>query len=80
MEESDGIDELRREADIIGEALHYREGKVSDLLAYCIMPNHVILACIRLPVGLYVNCDNTDGEDIGRIINLAYEYQHEEPL
>ncbi len=28
-------------AEIVAEALHYRNGKVYDLLAYCIMPNHV---------------------------------------
>jgi len=28
-------------AEIVSEALHYRDGKVYDLLAYCIMPNHV---------------------------------------
>jgi len=28
-------------AEIVAEALQYRDGKVYDLLAYCIMPNHV---------------------------------------
>ena len=28
-------------ADIVREAIHYRDGKVYDLFAYCIMPNHV---------------------------------------
>jgi len=28
-------------AEIVVEALHYRDGKFYDLLAYCIMPNHV---------------------------------------
>lgn len=28
-------------ADVVKEALHYRDGKVFDLHAYCIMPNHV---------------------------------------
>jgi REP element-mobilizing transposase RayT len=28
-------------AEIVAEALHYRDGKGYDLLAYCIMPNHV---------------------------------------
>lgn len=28
-------------ADMVKEALHYRDGKVFDLHAYCIMPNHV---------------------------------------
>lgn len=30
-------------ADIVKEALHYRDGKEYELLAYCIMPNHVHL-------------------------------------
>ena len=28
-------------AEIVREAIHYRDGKQYDLLAYCIMPNHV---------------------------------------
>jgi hypothetical protein len=28
-------------ASIVKEALHYQDGKEYDLLAYCIMPNHV---------------------------------------
>ncbi len=28
-------------AEIVAEALHYRVGRAYDLLAYCIMPNHV---------------------------------------
>lgn len=28
-------------ADVVKEAFHYRDGKVFDLHAYCIMPNHV---------------------------------------
>ncbi len=28
-------------ASIVKEALHYRDGKEYDLLAYCVMPNHV---------------------------------------
>lgn len=30
-------------AEIVKEAIHYRDGKEYDLLAYCIMPNHVHL-------------------------------------
>jgi putative transposase len=30
-------------AEIVREAMHYRDGKVYDLLAYCIMSNHVHL-------------------------------------
>src|SRR5699024_916640 len=30
-------------SQIIVQALHYRDGKVYDLLAYCVMPNHVHL-------------------------------------
>jgi putative transposase len=32
-------------ASIVKEALHYRDGKEYDLLAYCIMPNHVHIVC-----------------------------------
>jgi putative transposase len=28
-------------ADAVKEAIHHRDGKLYDLLAYCIMPNHV---------------------------------------
>lgn len=28
-------------AGIVSEALHYRDGKFYDLIAYCVMPNHV---------------------------------------
>ncbi|MBN2118308.1 MAG: transposase [Anaerolineales bacterium] len=30
-----------RIADLVSEALHYRDGKVYDLIVFCIMPNHV---------------------------------------
>ena len=36
-------------ADVVVEALHYRDGKVYDLAAFCIMPNHVHLICTPLP-------------------------------
>jgi REP element-mobilizing transposase RayT len=29
-----------RVADMVAESLHYRDGKVYELIAYCIMPNH----------------------------------------
>ncbi len=35
-------------ADIVKEALHYRDKDKYDLYAYCIMPNHVHLVC-KLP-------------------------------
>lgn len=44
-------------ADIIEEAFHYRDGKVFDLHAFCIMPNHVHIVFSRsdwhsdLPLG-----------------------------
>jgi len=40
---SAGPDWLRRDdvAEIAAEAIRYRDGKKYDLLAYCIMPNHV---------------------------------------
>ncbi|MEX1138159.1 MAG: transposase [Bacteroidota bacterium] len=38
-------------AAIVAESLHYRDGKVYDLVAYCIMPNHVhLLAHVGRPV------------------------------
>lgn len=44
---------LRRDAvaSIVAESLHYRDGKVYDLVAYSIMPNHVhLLAHVGRPV------------------------------
>jgi len=35
-------------ADLISESVHYRDGKVYDLLAFCIMPNHVHLVFMPL--------------------------------
>lgn len=35
-------------ADIIVDALHYREGKIYDLVAFCVMLNHVHLVCTPL--------------------------------
>ena len=32
-------------AKVVVEALHLRDGKDYDLLAYCVMPNHVHLVC-----------------------------------
>ena len=37
-------------AAVVAEAMHYRDGRVYDLLAFCIMPNHVHLVCTPLPV------------------------------
>jgi putative transposase len=38
-------------AKIIAEALHFRDGKVFDLLAYCIMPNHIhFVSQICIPI------------------------------
>ncbi len=34
-----------RVARIVVESLHYRDGKVYDLYAFCVMPNHVHLVC-----------------------------------
>lgn len=33
---------------VVNEALHYRDGREYDLLAFCIMPNHVHLVCTPL--------------------------------
>lgn len=35
-------------ADLIAESIHYRNGKVYGLDAFCIMPNHVHLICMPL--------------------------------
>ncbi len=37
-----------RVATVVVQALHYRHGRVYDLLAFCIMPNHVHLVCTPL--------------------------------
>lgn len=34
--------------NVIVEALHYRDGHVYDLVAFCVMPNHVHLVCTLL--------------------------------
>ena len=33
-------------ADLVAESIHYRDGKVYDLIAFCIMPNHVHLVFV----------------------------------
>ncbi|MEA3345020.1 MAG: transposase [Chloroflexota bacterium] len=38
-----------RIAALVSESLHYRNGQVYDLHAFCIMPNHVHLVCMPLP-------------------------------
>ena len=35
-------------ADLIGESIRFRDGKVYDLISYCIMLNHVHLVCTPL--------------------------------
>ncbi len=35
-------------ADLVTEAIHYRDGRVYELIAFCIMPNHVHLVCTPL--------------------------------
>jgi len=37
-----------RIADMIAASIQFRDGKVYDLIAYCIMPNHVHLVCTPL--------------------------------
>lgn len=37
-----------RIADVVVEALHYRDGRVYELVAFCVMPNHVHLVCTPL--------------------------------
>jgi putative DNA methylase len=40
---------------LVAESLHYRDGKVYTLHAFCVMPNHVHLVCTPLekPNGIY---------------------------
>lgn len=40
---------IPRVAEVVSEALHYRDGQVYDLATFCIMPNHVHLVCTPLP-------------------------------
>ena len=35
-------------ADMVAESLHYRNNRVYDLIAFCIMPNHAHLVCAPL--------------------------------
>jgi putative transposase len=35
-------------ADLVAESIYYRDGKVYDLVAFCIMPNHVHLVFMSL--------------------------------
>ena len=35
-------------ADMVVESLHYRNNRVYDLIAFCIMPNHAHLVCVPL--------------------------------
>lgn len=37
-------------SDLLVEAIHYRDGKVYDLIAFCIMPNHAHLVCTPLKI------------------------------
>jgi len=41
---------------LVAEALHYRDGKVYGLDAYCIMPNHVHVVFTPLPEGADSYC------------------------
>jgi putative transposase len=38
-----------RIADLVAESLHHRDGRVYDLVAYCILPNHVHMVYTPLP-------------------------------
>ena len=42
-------------AELVAGSIHYRDGNVYDLEAFCIMPNHVHLVCTPLerPDGMY---------------------------
>jgi putative transposase len=41
-----------RVASLVADCLRYRDGRVYDLDAYCIMPNHVHIICTPLPDGV----------------------------
>jgi putative transposase len=68
-------------AAIVAEALHYRDSRLYDLLAFCIMPNHVHLVCTPLPVGRTASPAYDDGarttdpayDTVGRTASPAYE-------
>ena len=59
-------------ANIVKEALHHRDGTEYDLLAYCIMPNHVhvVFQLVAQPVGRLARADqrglleNLDGTGV----------------
>jgi putative transposase len=59
-------------AGIVKEALHHRDGTEYDLLAYCIMPNHVhvVFQLVAQPVGRLARADqrglleNLDGTGV----------------
>ena len=38
-----------RIADLVAESMHYRDGRVYDLEAFCIIPNHVHIVYTPLP-------------------------------
>lgn len=58
-------------AEIVKEALHYRDGKEYNLLAYCIMPNHVHLV-FTLPLGDIANVGRPDWSSKGRRDSSPY--------
>jgi REP element-mobilizing transposase RayT len=53
-------------ASIVKEALHHYDGNTYDLLAYCIMPNHVHMVFVLLPlsVGRFSRTDRNDGTGV----------------
>jgi REP element-mobilizing transposase RayT len=50
-------------ADIVGEAIKHRDGKAYDLLAFCIMPNHVHLV---------IDVERSDASRVGRRVSSPY--------
>jgi hypothetical protein len=59
-------------AEIIHNALHYRDQKVYKLHAFCIMPNHVHLVCTPLSVSPKGNNTRDELTNVGRIVNPPY--------
>lgn len=57
-------------ADLVAEAIQFRDGKEYDLYAYCIMPNHVHLVIKLIDVSEIVS---RRGSDVERNAVLLYK-------
>ncbi len=62
-----------RVARLVADSLHYRDGRVYTLDAFCLMPNHVHLVCTPLPVGQIANLSHAEQTShVGQIANLSH--------